>query len=229
MQSILKIKTKSTFVHNNREPEIWFSFLTFYIKFVIIHLCIFLHVALIPYSLLNQGFNYIRFLVKTFLNEKGGNQTMQKAYKVISATSDGFFRKVRAFFIACAKRNELPSTRNVFNYLVPNGVPNTATPGSFGDGKIFKYEFMSSDGVLLMVKYHAPDVRARLKHPGCNSSMGWTCQIKVGHSEFLTVNLETCEVGKSTINYQNLAHIPVRYVPVKEEKSCDPWLSFLFY
>ena len=119
MQSILKIKTKSTFVHNNREPEIWFSFLTFYIKFVIIHLCIFLHVALIPYSLLNQGFNYIRFLVKTFLNEKGGNQTMQKAYKVISATSDGFFRKVRAFFIACAKRNELPSTRNVFNYLVP--------------------------------------------------------------------------------------------------------------
>lgn len=154
---------------------------------------------------------------------------MSKSYCVIKATSGEFFGKVRAFFSACAKRNEKPTTRNIYNFLVPTGVPNSATPGSFGVGNIFKYEFMSSDGVLLMVKYHSPDLNARSKHPGCNSGMGWTCQIKVGHSEFLTVDLASGEIGKSVICRHNLAHIPVMYVPVKEEKSCDPWLSFLFY
>ena len=154
---------------------------------------------------------------------------MSKSYCVIKATSGEFFGKVRAFFSACAKRNEIPTTRNIYNFLVPTGVPNSATPGSFGVGNIFKYEFMSSDGVLLMVKYHSPDLNARSKHPGCNSGMGWTCQIKVGHSEFLTVDLASGEIGKSVICRQNLAHIPVMYVPVKQEKALRSFSPVIFF
>lgn len=143
---------------------------------------------------------------------------MEENHVVVNVTSEHFFCKARAFFIAVAKRDEIAKTKNLKKFLVPIGVQNSAHPGQFGEGKVFKYVFISSDGEKLMVKYHDADEKARAKHPGCNSGNGWTCQILVGKGEFLTFDYDTGEVGTSTINRQNAAHIPVVCELDKDEK-----------
>lgn len=148
---------------------------------------------------------------------------------VVNVTRERFFRKVRALFIAHAKRNSVPTTKDLKKFLVPIGVENTATPGNFGEGMIFKYVFISSNGEMLMVKYHAADMKARKKYPGSNAGNGWTCQILVGRGEFFTFDYSTAMAGTSTIFGQNAAHIPVICCLDKSEKGglCQTSLFFL--
>lgn len=156
---------------------------------------------------------------------------MGNNHAVVNVTRERFFRKVRIFFEAKAKMNMIPTTREIKSFLVPCGIQNTAFPGSFGNGRIFKYEFLSSDGEVLMVKYHATDMRARTKHPGCNAGKGWTCQIMVGRGVYITFDYATGKIGTCTDNWQNAVHIPVICDLDKDEKrgNCQSTHPLFFY
>ena len=139
---------------------------------------------------------------------------------VVDVTASQFTKLVEEFF----KQNPLPSCDELYQALVPVGVsPADINEGSFGSGGIFKYRFVSSDGINLMVKYHKPDTKAALNHPGCNSGLYWTAQIICNAFDFFawdpfTKKASTVKVGAQKIQSEitprdNRCHIPLRSGP----------------
>lgn len=70
-------------------------------------------------------------------------------------TAKQFVAMVRELF----KRGNIPTIAELYQALVPDGCKETAEPDEnrFPHG-VYKYRFMSSDGINLMVKYHGPDM-----------------------------------------------------------------------
>lgn len=92
---------------------------------------------------------------------------------VVDVTAKQFRNMVEEFF----KQNPIPSSDELKRALVPVGVPNTADERDFGPCGIFKYCFVSSDGIRLMVKYHRQDKKLALRSPKANAARFWTTQI----------------------------------------------------
>ena len=138
---------------------------------------------------------------------------------VVEVTGQQFQEMVERFF----KRNPFPSCDELKDALVPVGVSNTADEGFYGPNGIFKYEFMSLDGIDLMVKYHRPDERAGARNPGCNSSLYWTAQIVCNNCKYFSWETEKKKAGTVTVANKkvqegkaprcNAAHIPLRSGP----------------
>lgn len=140
---------------------------------------------------------------------------------VVDVTGQQFQEMVEGFF----KRNPVPTCDELKDALVPAGVSNAAKgkEGRFGPNGIFKYVFVSSDGIDLMVKYHRPDVYAGVNHPGCNSSEGWTAQIVCNYCSYFTWDTEKKKSGTVTVGCRKVqegkapsvdsAHIPLRGTP----------------
>ena len=138
---------------------------------------------------------------------------------VVDVTGQQFQEMVEGFF----KRNPVPTCDELKNALVPVGVPNTATEGSFGKNGIFKFVFMSSDGIDLMVKYHDIDRRVAAKFPGNNAALYWTAQILCNKCSYFTWDAKKNKAGVTPIGEkkvrdgvaprENAAHIPLRSGP----------------
>lgn len=139
---------------------------------------------------------------------------------IVDVTARQFTEMLEDFF----KKNPLPSCDELYQALVPVGVPPAdIKEGRFGPGGIFKYRFMSSDGIKLMVKYHKPDSIAARNYPGCNSGLYWTTQIICGESLFFgwnpfskkasTVVATADQMHKERTLGRNDCHIPLRKGP----------------
>lgn len=112
-------------------------------------------------------------------------------------------------FQAAAERLFLGGVQNaesIKSALVPAGTANSAFPGDYGDGGIFKYRFRSSDGRRLVVKYHRADLSAA-GGVGCHSYEHCTAQIQVGHK------LLSIDPGRGIATWvgrpDNLTHIVI--------------------
>lgn len=137
----------------------------------------------------------------------------------VDVTGQQFQEMVEKFF----KQNPFPTCDEMKYALVPVGIPNTAEEGYFGHNGIFKYRFVSSDGIDLMVKYHKPDERAGAKNPGCNSSMYWTAQILCNYCSYFSWETKTRKAATVTVSCRkaqdgkaprcNATHIPLRSGP----------------
>ena len=141
--------------------------------------------------------------------------------KVVEVTGQQFHQMVVKFF----KKNPFPTCDELKKALVPSGVSNSAEgeEGRFGPNGIFKYRFVSSDGIDLMVKYHGVDEDAGRNNPGCNSSIGWTAQIVCNYCSYFTWDAKKKKAGTVTVASwkvergkaprENFAHIPLRGTP----------------
>lgn len=135
---------------------------------------------------------------------------------VVDVTAQQFEERVREFF----RKQPYPTSAKLKRALVPNGVPNTARPGRFGVDGIYKFVFYSSDGILLMVKYHGPDSRIAAKFPSCTAATGWTAQILCNLCTFFTWDASSNKAGRVTVSVReaqgglapmsDAAHIPIR-------------------
>ena len=140
----------------------------------------------------------------------------------IDMTAEQFEEMVKRFF----NRNPYPSCDELYKAIVPSGIPNSALgkEGRFGINGIFKFEFMSSDGINLMVKYHGIDTKMLEKKPNCTAAKGWTAQIICGYCSYFTWTRHKRQAGTTTIAYRkarrglaprcNSAHIPLRSGPI---------------
>ena len=140
---------------------------------------------------------------------------------VVEITAEQFHEMVRRFF----KRNHFPTCDELKDALVPSGVHNSAkdNEGKFGKNGIFKFEFLSSDGIALMVKYHDIDTKVAENHPGSNAAIGWTAQIICDNCTYFAWNTEKkkasiIKVGRKKVEEGKapkdpLAHIPMRSGP----------------
>ena len=139
----------------------------------------------------------------------------------IGMTAEQFEELVRGFF----QRNPYPSCDELNAAIVPSGVPNSALgkEGRFGINGIFKFVFVSSDGIDLMVKYHDIDTKMQEKKPKCTAANGWTAQIVCNYCTYFTWLPSENRAGTTTIAYHkakrglaprsNSAHIPLREGP----------------
>lgn len=116
----------------------------------------------------------------------------------IGMTARQYYRYVVNFFWG----NPVPTCDALHRALVPEGVPDIAKGDErrFGVGGIYKYRFVSSDGIELMVKYHCVDPKAATNHPGCNASKGWTVQIVCDFCSFLTWDPIKKRAGKAAVS-----------------------------
>lgn len=141
---------------------------------------------------------------------------------VVDVTGQQFQEMVEGFF----KRNPIPACDELKDALVPVGISNAVKKGEegkFGPNGIFKYKFVSSDGIDLMVKYHGVDEDAGRNNPGCNSSIGWTAQIVCNYCSYFTWDAKKKKAGTVTVASwkvergkaprENFAHIPLRGTP----------------
>ena len=136
---------------------------------------------------------------------------------VIALTAQQFHRRLIEFF----KQNPIPSRDELYQALVPSGCANTAEPDKdrFPDG-IWKYQFVSSDGIDLMIKYHGPDMKVRKARPLVNSSLYFTAQIICGEQLFFGLTKESHKPITTKVNAENATkgkapndeayHIPLR-------------------
>ena len=123
------------------------------------------------------------------------------SYIVSTETAAEFIERVEKMFVGGQK----PTYIDVFS-LVPDRVDNTASPGSFGVGGIFKYEFVSSDGIKLCVKYHRRHLNAR-GGSTCNSYMYCTAQFQIGREVLFIDPVD----GTYTSRYpDNWSHLPIQ-------------------
>ena len=138
---------------------------------------------------------------------------------VVDVTGQQFQEMVEGFF----KRNPIPTCDELKDALVPVGIPNTATEGSFGKNGVFKFEFKSFDGIDLMVKYNDIDRRVAAKFPGNNAAMYWTAQILCNECSYFTWDSKRKKAGITPVGEKkvrngvaprdNAAHIPLRSGP----------------
>lgn len=92
------------------------------------------------------------------------------------------------------------TTETALKSLVPMDIPNTFKPSStIEDG--YKYIFNVND-TKMQVKWHFPDLDAKIKYPGCNSGDGWTAQVKIG-------NRYLNQAGDFVKRTDNSTHIPI--------------------
>ena len=140
---------------------------------------------------------------------------------VVEITAQQFHEMVERFF----NRNPFPTCDELKDALVPSGVHNSAIDnvGRFGENGIFKFEFWSSDGIALMVKYHDIDPKVAENYPGNNAAIGWTAQIicddctyfawdsKQSKARTIKVGRKKVEEGKAPKDPS--AHIPLRSGP----------------
>lgn len=136
---------------------------------------------------------------------------------VIALTAQQFHKRLIEFF----KQNPIPSRDELYQALVPSGCGNTAEPDKdrFPDG-IWKYQFVSSDGIALMIKYHGPDMWVRKTRPSANSSLYFTAQIICGEQLFFGLTKESHKPITTKVNAENATkgkaprdeayHIPLR-------------------
>lgn len=141
--------------------------------------------------------------------------------KVVEVTGQQFHQMVVKFF----KKNPFPTCDELKKALVPSGVSNSAEgeEGRFGPNGIFKYRFVSSDGIDLMVKYHGIDTEVAKRYPDCNAAKGWTAQIVCDYCSYFTWEAERKKAGIVTVSFRkaqsgvaprnDLAHIPLRSGP----------------
>ncbi len=139
----------------------------------------------------------------------------------VDMTAQQFQEMVERFF----KKNPYPSCDELKNALVPSGIPNFAEgqEGRFGIGGIFKYVFVSSDGIDLMVKYHCADTRVLEKYPESNAAKGWTAQIICNYCSYFGWNPLKKKSALVPVSYRkardgvaprcDLVHIPLRREP----------------
>ncbi len=140
---------------------------------------------------------------------------------IVDVTAQQYQEMVERFF----KRNPCPSCEELKNAIVPSGIPNSAEgqEGRFGIGGIFKYVFVSSDGIDLMVKYHCADTKVLEKYPESNAAKGWTVQIVCNYCSYFGWNPQkkksalvavSCKKAKSGVAPRcDLVHIPLRSGP----------------
>ena len=138
---------------------------------------------------------------------------------VVEVTAKQFTKMVEEFF----KRVPFPSCDELYQALVPSGVRNSAEEGSYGKNGIFKYSFMSSDGIELMVKYHKPAGKVVINHPKSNSALYWTAQILCDNLLFFgweadkrKVSFQKVGVAKAQAGEapkEDRFHIPLRNGP----------------
>lgn len=143
---------------------------------------------------------------------------------VVDVTGQQFQEIVERFF----KQNPFPTCDELRYALVPGGIPNTAVEGKFGTDGIFKHEFVSSDGIYLMVKYHKPDEDAEANNPGCNSGNYWTTQIVCNDCSYFlwypqkkkasTVKVSERKIREGKAPRCDAAHIPLRSGPSNATK-----------
>lgn len=140
---------------------------------------------------------------------------------VVEITAEQFHEMVERFF----NRNPFPTCDELKDALVPSGVQNSAKDnvGKFGVNGIFKFEFLSSDGIALMVKYHDIDPKVAENYPGNNAAIGWTAQIICSDCTYFTWETEEKRAGTKSVPRrmarkgiappENSAHIPLRSGP----------------
>ncbi len=139
----------------------------------------------------------------------------------IEMTAQRYEEMVKRFF----NENPFPSCDELKYALVPNGIPNTAEGKErrFGANGIFKYEFVSSDGIFLMVKYHGVDTRVLEMDPESNAAKGWTAQIICNFCSYFSWIPEKKSAQLVTVSCKkalsgvaprlNSVHIPLRSGP----------------
>lgn len=84
-----------------------------------------------------------------------------------------FMMEVNALF-----RAGVPTSESIRDRLVPKGTINTARPGQFGPGGIYKYEFNLSCGTSIIVKCHQRQSNAK-GGLMCNSYLFPTVQLYI--------------------------------------------------
>lgn len=147
------------------------------------------------------------------------NAKLNGEIRVVNVTAKQFWNMLVRFF----NRNPNPTCDELYEALVPVGVPNTADEGDFGPGGIYKFWFTSLDGKQLMVKYHDVDKKLAKRKPNANAAKGWTAQIICDDYTFfgwdpLTKKASITMVGEekfsnATAPSDSRFHIPLRDVP----------------
>ena len=147
----------------------------------------------------------------------------------VEITGQQYQEMVEEFF----KRNSFPSCDELKDALVPSGIPNSAEgkEGRYGINGIFKYVFVSSDDIDLMVKYHGIDTKVAERYPESNAAKGWTAQIVCNFCSYFTwepeesragIVLVSCRKAQSGVAPRcNSAHIPMRSGPGFCHKGLD--------
>lgn len=119
---------------------------------------------------------------------------------VSTETAAEFISRVERMFVG-GKR---PACNDLLT-LVPSGAENEAVPGSFGVDGVFKYVFMSADGIRICVKYHRRHKGAR-GGSNCNSYRYCTAQFQIGRKLLFIDPDKGTYVSRKPDNW---SHLPI--------------------